>query len=329
MKIQFKKLSHVFILTLLLIGCEESIQGKSSGVHTINELAPQALSILQAGLADSNPKVRMNAIEVVSDTKRTELMPSVQKLIKNEYVPVRFAAALAVGDMKYVPAKSLVKRLSTAPDENSRIAAAYALACLGATEHLKTIREAVRSKDQTVRANSITLLGKYGDENDLKLLYRALRDEDSGDKVRFQTVTAIAQLGDQKIINKLWPMILSAYADDRVVGIQAMGTLGTSKAGDILATKLGDVVPAVRLAAAGQLGKLGDKSGESVVKEVFARNLTAGLDDKEAEQVYMMAALAIGQIRSGSLSKYLAELLKNESKFVRISAAKAILQYQM
>jgi HEAT repeat protein len=36
--------------------------------------------------------------------------------------------------------------------------------------------------------------------------------------------------------------------------------------------------------------------------------------------------MAIGQIRTPSLTKFLPELLKDESKFVRIAAAKAVLQ---
>ena len=46
-------------------------------------------------------------------------------------------------------------------------------------------------------------------------------------------------------------------------------------------------------------------------------------------RVNVMAALAIGYIRTPALIKYLPQLLKNESKYVRIAAAKAVFQSKM
>jgi HEAT repeat protein len=64
-----------------------------------------------------------------------------------------------------------------------------------------------------------------------------------------------------------------------------------------------------------------------VVLSVFTKEAaTAGLDKRDMERVKVLAALAIGQIGTKSVTKYLPELLQNESKFVRIAAAKAVLQ---
>jgi HEAT repeat protein len=59
------------------------------------------------------------------------------------------------------------------------------------------------------------------------------------------------------------------------------------------------------------------------------KNLTAGLDKEELERVNTLTALAIGQIGTASVTKFLPQLLKNESKFVRIAAAKAVIQCTM
>mgnify|MGYP001110137148 CR=1 FL=1 len=53
----------------------------------------------------------------------------------------------------------------------------------------------------------------------------------------------------------LWTRLISAYADDRVMGIRAMGALGTPEAKNALTTMLDDPVPEVRLAAAEQVGR--------------------------------------------------------------------------
>ncbi|MHC4194178.1 MAG: HEAT repeat domain-containing protein, partial [Planctomycetota bacterium] len=183
--------------------------------------------------------------------------------------------------------------------------------------------------DQTVRANAAFILGRTGDINALKLLKWAQEDKNSSDKVRFQVLEARARLGDEEVLQKLWAIVYSGYADDRIMGIRAMGTLGTSKARDILVTKLDDNILEVRLAAAEQLGKFRDRTGEPEVLAVFENDLTIGLDKQASERANVLAALAIGQIRTPALTKYLPQLLRNESKFVRIAAAKAVFQCKM
>ncbi len=293
----------------------------------VNSLVPKATKIIEAALADNDPQIRVNAIEVVAATRRAELMPKVERLLADEFVPVRFAAALAIGDMQYRFAREPVGRLLKDPDENVRIAAAYALARLGYTGNFRLIRKAIISKDQTVRANAALILGKSSDARQLKLLDWALRDRDSSDMVRFQVAEAMAMLGDEQIYPKLWTMLISAYADDRVIGIKAMGALGTVQARDALITTMqGDKVLEVRLAAAEQLGALGSTLGEFEVLDVFRKNLTAGMDADSLERVYTFTAMAIGQIRTPAVTEFLPKLLENQSKRVRIAAAKAVLQ---
>jgi HEAT repeat protein len=293
---------------------------------TVDNLMPEALQIIQAGLADPDPQLRANAIEVVAATKQIKLMSKVQRLLEDEVVPVRFLAVLAVADLEYSPAKIQIQRLLKDRDENVRIAAVYAMTRFGYPENFAGFRNAIASEDQTVRANAALLLGKSGNTDALRFLYWALQREDSSDKVRFQAVESIAMLGDERILPKLWAIVYSGYADDRIVGIRAMGALGTTKAKDVLITKLDDDILEVRLAAAEQLGKLNDPIGEPEVLEVFEKNLTADLDKKDLERVKVLTTLAIGQIGTDTLKKFLPQLLTDESKSVRIAAAKAVLQ---
>jgi HEAT repeat protein len=154
-----------------------------------------------------------------------------------------------------------------------------------------------------------------------------MRDETSDEKVILSSIEAIARLGDDKIYQKLWAMLISKYADDRVCGIRAMGALGTSKARDSLSTMLKDDLTEVRLVAAEQLGNLGDISGEKVVVDALTKD-TANAQDQETKfRIQTLAALAIGQIRTPTLKKFLPELLKSEFQFARLAAAKAVLQY--
>jgi HEAT repeat protein len=317
----------LMVCVMLVFGCNKSLQiSNAPAGGPINELVPEATRIIQEGLADDTPLIRANAIEVIAATRQTKLMPKVERLLQDDFVPVRFAAALAVGDLEYSLAKSSVKQLLKDKDENVRIAADYAMSKLGAGSGFELVRKATASSDQTVRANAVLLLGKSGDRNSLKVLYWALHLKDSDDKVRFNAVEAIAMLGDERIYPKAWANLINVHGEDKITGIRAMGALGTAEAKNALITMLDDDVLEVRLAAAEQLGMLGETIGEAEVLKVFTKNLTAGLDKEEIERVNMLAALAIGQIGTGNLTKFLPQLLKNESKFVRISAAKAVFQ---
>jgi HEAT repeat protein len=314
-----------------IFGCHESLQRTYVPPRGgfVDDLVPQATRTVLAGLTDYDPQIRANAIEAIATTKQIKLMPKVQRLLQDDYVPVRFAAALAVGDCEYSFAESEVKRLLLDENENVRIAADYAMSKLGSGSSFELVRKALASSDQTVRANAAFLLGKSGDKSSLKWLWWILQHKDSDYKAKFNAAEAIARLGDERIDEKLLAMLISAYADDRVVGIKAMGALGTEKAKNFLITKLDDDVLEVRLAAAEQLGMLGETTGRREVLEVFTKNLTAGLDREELERVNTLTALAIGQIGTASLTRFLPPLLKNESKFVRIAAAKAVFQCAM
>jgi HEAT repeat protein len=324
-------ISYAFMACAVFIsGCKDFLQ-ETYPPHgsSIAEIIPEASQIIQEGLSDDDPLIKANTIEVIADTRQVKLMPKVQRLLEDDFVPVRFAAAIAIGDLEYSFAGSSLKRLLKDKDENVRIAADYAMSKLGTGSGFEFVRKAIASSDQTVRANAAFLLGKSGDKSSLKWLWWTLQHKDSDYKVKFNAVEAIARLGDERIDEKLLAMLISTYADDRVVGVKAMGALGTEKAKNFLITKLDDDVLEVRLAAAEQLGMLGETTGEAEVLKVFTKNLTAGMNKDEIERVDTLTALAIGQIGTANLIKFLPELLKNESKFVRIAAAKAVFQCVM
>jgi HEAT repeat protein len=330
-RLLFSVFCLLFSVPCLLSGCGGASRSLLGDFYVTNVASAQseAKHVISDALADSDPVAKVNAIEVVGTTGRVDFMRRVQRLLRDQSVPVRFAASLAVGDLQYAPAQRSLRPLLQDPDANVIVAASYAMGRLGSPEYYQVVRKAAQSKAPTVRANAVLLLGKIGDRSALKLLKSVQEDEDSTDKVRFQVLQARARLGDEEVLRRLWALVYSAYADDRVLAIQAIGALGTSRARDILATKLDDVVLEVRLAAAGQLGKLGDKSGQAEVLDVFEKNLTSGMDKQASERVNVLAALAIGEIRTAALTKYLPQLLKNESKYVRIAAAKAVFQCNM
>ncbi len=285
----------------------------------------EARQILLEGLTDLDPRVRANAVEVIATAGEVRLLPKIQHMLKDTEVPVRFLAALAIGDLEFSLAKDKVAPLLNDSDINVRMAAAYALMKLGQPEHFRIVRDAVASEDQTVRANAALLLGKSGKQEALRYLYWTLRRPDSTDKVLLQAAESIAMLGDQRIYPKIWTRLISAYADDRMVGVRAMGALGTEEAKNALVTMLDDPLLEVKLAAARELGKLGDPIGEAQVRAVFEGNFLAAMGPQSADRTRVLTALAIAEIGTPALAKHLPELLQEPSPTVRMAAAKAVL----
>jgi HEAT repeat protein len=331
--------ARIFILYSLLFAlaplsnfaCLESAKRPTEwpGTVSVDKLVPEANRIIRDGLADPDPLIRVNAIEVVGTSRRIKFMPQVQSLLRDQFFTVRFAAALAVGDLEYSLGERYVRQLLDDQNENVRLAAAYAMSRVGYSKGLEILSRAIATRDLTVRANAALLLGKTGNKSALKPLYIALRREDSDDKVRFQAVESIARLGDERIYPKLWAMLISTFADVRVIGIKAMGALGTTEAKNALITMLDDDVLEVRLAAAEQLGILGDTAGQRVILEVFAKNLAAGRDGPALERLNVLTALAIGRIGTDAVARFLPRLLRDRSKPVRIAAAKAVFDIAM
>ena len=324
----------VGLAMLPMLGCEPAARPPLSPASSAStptppvggDLAAAARQIVLDGLADADPQIRANAVEVVAATRDLLLMPRVQKLLADQVVPVKFAAAVAVGDLAYAPARDEVGPLLNDPNPNIQVAAFYAISRLGQPELHKEICKAVASSDQTVRANAALLLGKSGSKDGIRFLYWTLQRDDSSDMVVLQAAEAIALLGDQRIYPKLWTRLISAYADDRVIGIRAMGALGTDEARSAIITLLDDPVPEVRLAAAEQLGKLGESGGVAEVLAVFEKNLMADMDPQGRQRTKTLAALAIGEIGDERPARYLPQLLQDPSKIVRLAAAKAVLR---
>lgn len=317
------------ILSLLFLGgCEDAVSTKPSITNVYN-LRPQALEIARSGLKDEDGLIRSHAIEVVSATRTEELMPMVAVLLSDQSVAVRFAAAVAIGDSSYSPAAGAVKRLLDESNENTKMAAAYALVKLGKAEYGNIIRSLLKSENQTVRANAALLLGKLGDKNDTALLYQIMQDPYSLDKVKIQAIESIARLGDKNIYRgKIWALLISKQADDRVMGVRAMGALGTFEAKNAIATMLGndalagDDVLEVRLCAAEELGRLGDTTGTREILDYFTEK-SPNIDDPSIANI--IATMAIGRIGNPTLTKFLPRLMQSKSKKVQLSAAQSVL----
>ncbi len=312
----------IIISILSVSGCSSNTKNTKPG---LSDMQTEAYKIINDSLRSDNPFVRVNAIEISANTKQLNYMPNVQAMLQDRFVPVRFAAAVAIGEMQYSPAVNAVNQLLRDSDPNVIIGASYAMSRLGYPEYLNVLRETINSTgSQTIKANSALLLGKSNDKTSIKPLYNLMRAPDSSEMVSYQAAEALAMLGDESIFNTIWTMLISVYADERIIGVKAMGALGTPQAENALLSMLSDQIVEIRISAAEQLGKLKNKKGKNVVLEVMKKKLYQNQDPQSRERILTLTALAIGEIGTKDLTKFLPELMKNESPFVRLAAAKAV-----
>jgi HEAT repeat protein len=327
---------------MFVVGCTGDFIAEfptaSDSPSDLHRYKKQAVEIVRVGLMNKNALVRTNSIEVVSSTKTIQLMPMVLKLTKSQAVPVRFAAAIAMGDVKYTAAEYTLKEMLRDKDENVRIAAAYSLTKLGVANYHDKILKALVSNDPTVQANAALLIGKLDYKPAIKALYKLIDDPKSNDMVKIQAVESIAMLGDEKIYPSLWAMLISRYADDRIMGVRAMGALGTQEAKDSImkllshednnpdqiGKNLGDEDIWVRLCAAEQLGRFGSKAGEKDVADYFS-GISHNLNRLPSSPGNQLAIMAIGRINSSNLNRYLPKLLSNPNKDLKLAAAQSLL----
>lgn len=324
-------IAAVTTVILLTVGCQENRKTQNNSIRSadgfdVMSLREQANSILHRSLSSKEGIIRAHAIEVVVETGRKDMMPSVVKLLKDDRVGVVFSAAIAIGDMNYIPGALSVKPLLKNENVDTQIAAAYALTKMGKENLDSMIIEQLKNKDQTIRANAALLLGKLGKKNAQKHLKWVLHDKDSTYVVQIQATEAMAMLGVDKesIYRKLRALLVSKYADDKISGIRGLRILGTKDSKAAIKTMFLDEMPEIKLFAAEQLGRMSDFSGKNEVINYLTKTRYQ-LYGESKLQSDRLAAMAIGRIGGAELEKHLPILLKSENEDVQLRAAQSVL----
>jgi HEAT repeat protein len=312
-----QKISMVIISLLFLVSyCAAEID---------KTLVLEAKGIIAAGMRSTDDRIRANAVEAVPASEDSKLAGEAAALLVDPSVIVKFSAAVVLGDMNQVQYKENLTKLTNDKDLNVVLASSYALCKMGDEQYYKKILAIAENeqKNQTATANAAMLLGKLGKKEALPILYKIKDDSESSNAAAFNATEAIARLGDEKIYKKIWTMLISVFSDDRYMGAQAMAALGGTKGAGALASLLDDDVNEVKIAAAGQLGTLGDKSGSEVIKKYLSG--PPPQEKEVADRCNVLAAIAIGQIKDENLAGYLPKMLKNNNPLVQLAAAKSIL----
>lgn len=290
------------------------------------ELADRSRTLLVAFTHHDSPLLRSHAIEALAETRQIAAANAVLEGLNDSYWGVRFAAAMAVMDLRYAPAKPLLDKRLTDPDKSVQAAAAGALHVLGDKRHSALLAQLLFDKNVVVRRNAATVLGRMGDAGAVKLLKPAIHDKDMS--VRLQVLEAMALLG----YNRATQLMLASYCrsvfDDEC--ILAMMTLARVRCMDAV-EPLGYIFEqsrapdrfGMRLVAARALAMLDDYRGRDAA--LTGLRYYSGRLGK-ASTIRTLAAMALGEMEDRTLLGPLEKTLADNDPDVQIAAAAAILK---
>ncbi|GBC98349.1 hypothetical protein HRbin17_00851 [bacterium HR17] len=287
-----------------------------------------AIPDLIKGLSDVDPEVRTACAYALGNMKAKTAASQLRKIMEDgkEEMPVRVAAAVAlgqIGDMAGV--RFLIDQLKST-DEKVRAAAVDALRTIGKPA-ARLLMQAARGDDPLQRWGALAALGETGDPRVAPVLLRALRDQSPDvravaaaalGKLRYrqaapQLVRALGDPNERVQAHAEWA--LERLGDDALPALQKgaersslrwrifrlMGRLKTRRAVSTLLEGLKDPNPRVRAMAAWALGEIGDRRAIAA--------LQAALSDNSAD-VRREAALALGKLKATDAQSLLAERLR-------------------
>ncbi len=289
---------------------------RAERLDPVNQAA--ARKELETAIVSSDPIMRMHAIEAAQNGMGASSKALILARLKDAESPVRFAAAMAAGQLRLADARDELAGLINDSDPQVGLAVRYALHRLGDTRYTKDLQQSAKDPQPGIRANTAMILGMLGEPTGVRVLRPMLRDYE--DAVRLQAAEALWRLGDEAGLKTLVSLSSSKFSDDQCVALLGLAgprdrrVLGHIRAG------LTAYHTEVQLVAARAAGMLGSDMGYTV-----AADAVKSTDPRQRH----LAALALGAIGRSDAQGMLAELLKErESQDVRLAAAQAILQLQ-
>lgn len=288
----------------------------------------------------ANPSTKVFVMEAMAQVMGYEAGGVFKQALGEDSENVRFAAAMAIGDVKYSPAKSILttKAGMYTGERDKRVycAVLYALFRLGETSQLSDLADLLQDAEPSVRAVAAQVMGKIGEPSATGPLKIVLNDErDEGAK--YNMIEALAMLGDSASQALLESYAKGFYLDLRLAAIPAMSREYSMNAVLVLRELLHPrQPPRVRVTAAGALAGLGEfnedgyrlciaaaSRPESFVDTGGGGRLFGGI---EVASLQRLAVMSLGWMKQKKAVDTLHPLLKSGDGGVRVAAAMSIMR---
>jgi HEAT repeat protein len=285
------------------------------------QLRSTARQELAAAAKSSQAQLRAHAIEGARHAYAVVGADAARDIVAGLGDPqpvVRFAAAMAAGELKLEDARPSLEKIDNDPDPRVQVAVRFALHKLGddsRTHDLEQFAVDAVPGHESVRVAVATVLGRLGEPSGVKILKVLRRDEATS--VRQEAGEALYRLGDEEGLRDMIGLTASRYPDDQMFGLLALAARNDQRVRAHVRLALSNEFPEVALVAARSMGMLGSDAGYAI-----AQNGAKSQDPRQR----LLAALAFGAIGRSDAQEILAGLLKDADPAVRVAAATAVLQ---
>jgi len=292
---------------------------------------------------------RSAALEAMAEVWGPAAAGSYMEGLNDPYPNVRFAAAMAIGDVRYAPAASKLQTMAqfkaegAERDKRAYIGVVYALHRLGRTRHTRDLGTLLFDREAPVRANVAMVMGKMGEPSAVAML-RSLAHREQKPRVRIQAWEALAVLGDQRSVMSIEARARVPFPlDSQLVALQALGRLRTRSSIGLLRRVLNSSKqpPQARVRAAESLAKTSgtDDYGfrlclasvrhprqvmEAAIQEATGK--AGRVENNDVSMLRELAVTALGWMDRPEAIDSLHPLLKNDSARIRVVAARSILR---
>ena len=185
------------VLGLIAVGVLSGCTKSKTPLVDRQKAYVDAQTKLKQAADDPDPVTRANAMEAISKTNGAKAGAVYKQALGDKYPAVRFAAAMAIGDVKYRGAIDTLRGMAKAegldtraePDKRVFSAVVYALERLGDSSHTSELGGLLFDDEKEVRANAAMIMGRLGEKSAsvpletrlsmIKCHYLALKQSDS------------------------------------------------------------------------------------------------------------------------------------------------------
>jgi len=338
---------RLILVSLLVGGVMAGCQGLLSPEAALDygQAYLDARATLMQASEDPDPVTRSNAVEALSQSLGEEAGPVCKQALGDRYPSVRFAAAMAVGDLRYVPAKPTLLAMAQTgdqselaePDKRVFCAVIYALHRLGDTTYTSELGDLLQDSEREVRANAAMVIGKMNEPSAIVPLKMQLADEQDP-TVQLQLVEALALLGDQRNVDRLEAYTKTQIMEDQLVAISAMEHVRSPRTMPVLEGMAAQrYPPRIRVTALGSLAKLGqvDDAGfgfamdcvrepEKVMHGAYEGRKQ--VSELEVRSLQRLAAITLGLMKKREAASILHPLLNSPDGGVRAASAMSLMK---
>ena len=319
--------SVLLVLLMSAAGCQSN--GLAFGVRS-ETMEARMRQVLYQALQSKDARNRTHALECLAHLGGTEAAAKIRKYLADTVPAVRFAAAVAAGDIQDYSARDKLYVLLRDKNISVRMAAAYALEKMGDKRFGNWYDNILAGNDNKLLGQACLLLGKLGNAGiragSREKLWHILRNVRESASVQLQAAEALAGLGDKRILKRLMVWANSSYADDRMLAVSGLGLLGGHDAYTMLTVLADDPQIEVRLAAIGAMQRQADKKDLQIVRKALGYK-DSGSDKFATLRVRGLAILALGKAGQSKDGSRIYKMMASSNSYLRIAAARACIDY--